>query len=203
MTGSYLRKALGIIFGRIIKPSMVDPIARYLDLYNEDGLISLNNHDFIRDPTFIAAYKRGIQGFEIRWRLHICLWAASHAIQLPGSFVECGVGLGFMSLAIMQYLDWNSRDRQFYLFDTFCGLDETQLSKEEILLGRLTEGREFYSECFEQVEKNFQGFRNFTFVRGSVPSSLNDVDIEAVSYLSIEMNCAEPELRAVEFFWPG
>ena len=103
--------------------------------------------------AIIGWLEDSIQGFEIRWRLHICLWAASHAIQLPGSFVECGVGLGFMSLAIMQYLDWNSRDRQFYLFDTFCGLDETQLSKEEILLGRLTEGREFYSECFEQVEK--------------------------------------------------
>ena len=211
-----LRKRLGTILWRISRSSMVDPVTRYLDLYNEDGLISMHNHDFIRDPAFIAAYERGMgsppriqeplavarRGFEIRWRLHVCLWAASHAIQLPGSFVECGVNLGFLSLAIMQYLDWNSRDTHFYLFDTFCGLDETQLSAEEILLGRLAHSRESYPECFEQVKKNFQSFSNFTLVRGSVPSTLNDVYIEAVSYLSIDMNCAEPELQAAEFFWP-
>ena len=202
MTGSYLRKALGAMYRRIVNPFMIGPVARYLDLYNEDGLITLHNHDFMKDPAFVAAYDRGIQGYTIRWRLHVCLWAASHAIQLPGSFVECGVNLGFLSLAIMEYLDWNSRDTQFFLFDTFCGLDESKVSEEEIRIGRLNESREFYSECFEQVKKNFRGFRNFTLVRGNVPSTLNDVDIEAVSYLSIDMNCAEPEIQAVEFFWP-
>ena len=124
-------------------------LGRRLGLYWSDGLVTEHNHDFMDDPAFIAARQRGLRacgempkklraGVEgTYWRLHVGLWAASHAVQLPGSFVECGVGFGFVSSAIMHYLNWNERDKHFYLFDTFCGLDESLVSPEEFALGRM------------------------------------------------------------------
>jgi len=181
-------------------------------VYWSDGLATIHNHDFMDDPTYIAARQRGLESCreskeqkeERRdfWRLHVALWGASHAVQLPGSFVECGVSYGFLSLAIMQYLDWNNRDKQFYLFDTFCGLDESLVSPEEFALGRVDQSRQMYSECYKDVQENFKEFNNVILMRGSVPSTLSTVEIPSVCYLHLDMNCAEPEIQAARFFWP-
>jgi len=57
-------------------------------------------------------------------------------------------------------------------------------------------------DCYAQARQNFAAFKNVTFIRGSIPSTLNDVEISSVSYLSLDMNCAEPEVKAARFFWP-
>src|SRR5262245_38282234 len=125
--------------------------------YNEDFLMTTHNADFLRDPRFVDAYDRGIKAvgkdYRFRWRVHVGLWAAASAIRLPGDFVECGVNRGFLSSAIMRYLDWNRRDRRFYLLDTFRGLDLDQLTEEERQLGRGVTTNT-YVECFEEVQAN-------------------------------------------------
>src|SRR6185295_13709331 len=88
------------------------------------------------------AYQRGVKasaGVDSRfhWRVHVVLWVAQAAARLPGDFVECGVNKGFYSSAIMEYLNWNSLDKSFYLLDTFKGIDERFVNEEEKLLGRL------------------------------------------------------------------
>jgi len=174
--------------------------------YNQDGLFTCHNCDFMRDPRFLEAYQRGVKACEVdykfHWRVHVALWAASYAVNLPGAFVECGVNRGFLSSAIMQYLRWNDLNKQFFLFDTFSGLDESLINEEEIALGRLKFTRERYSECYEKVKENFAEFHNVTLVRGSIPSTLVQVEINSVCFLSIDMNCAAPEIAAANFFWP-
>lgn len=39
-------------------------------------------------------------------------------------------------------------------------------------------------------------------MKGVVPESLQEVEIERVAYLSIDMNATKPEIEAAEFFWP-
>jgi hypothetical protein len=56
-----------------------------------------------------------------RWRVYTACWAASHAVNLPGDFVECGVNRGGMALTIMEYLNFNSLGKRFFLLDTYCG----------------------------------------------------------------------------------
>ena len=96
--------------------------------YAQDGLISVHSHAFMQDPAFIRAYARGVKAiggidtYQWHWRVHVGLWVAKVAAGLEGDFVECGVNRGFLSSAIMEYLDWNSLDRGFYLLDTFAGL---------------------------------------------------------------------------------
>ena len=64
------------------------------DQYNQDGLISIHNHDFMESRPFKAAYQRGVKAagtdYNWHWRVHIGLWAAETASKLPGDFVECG-----------------------------------------------------------------------------------------------------------------
>jgi O-methyltransferase len=38
-------------------------------------------------------------------------------------------------------------------------------------------------------------------VKGSIPDTLNDVQIEDICFLHIDMNCALPEVEALKFFW--
>jgi hypothetical protein len=39
-------------------------------------------------------------------------------------------------------------------------------------------------------------------VRGVVPETLSLIDAEQISYLSLDMNCAEPEIAAAHHLWP-
>jgi hypothetical protein len=172
--------------------------------YNEDCLMTTHNADFVRNPRFVAAYNRGIAAvggdYRFRWRVHVGLWAAARAVHLPGDFVECGVNRGFMSSAIMQYLEWNRLDRRFFLFDTFRGLDEDLLTDEEKRLGK-TASFNNYTECFAEAQANFAEFKQVFLIRGSVPSTLPQAQTDEVCYLHIDMNCVAPEVAAIHYFW--
>src|SRR5262249_15891280 len=64
--------------------------------YNNAGLITFHNSDFLNDPLFRESYRLGKAtdswgGLEIEWRVYVVCWAAAWAKHLPGDFVECGV----------------------------------------------------------------------------------------------------------------
>jgi hypothetical protein len=172
--------------------------------YDQEGLVTIHNADFMTDPRFQKAYRRGMLAggvqCDIHWRVHVAIWAASQALQLPGDFVECGVNHGFMSSAIMQYLDWNTVNRRFFLLDTFQGLDERFISDAEKAEGK-SSASHGYTECFEVARKNFEEFRNVVLIRGAIPLTLPQVDSDRICYLHIDMNCVPPEIAALEYFW--
>jgi hypothetical protein len=90
----------------------------YAATYAQDGMFTIHNSDFQRDPNFVRAYARGLTAanqmdYNWHWRVHVALWAARAAARLPGDFVECGVNRGFLSSAIMEDLNWNALDRTF------------------------------------------------------------------------------------------
>lgn len=180
------------------------PVYDYCGLRTDPAIV--HNHDFMRDPRFIAAYERGViaEGYEPRyfWRTHVALWCASFAAGLGGDFVECGVCRGMLSSSIMAYLNWNEIDRRFFLFDTFTGVDERLVTDEELGSGNLGYFREMYKEdIYEQAVRNFSEFKNVEIIRGSVPSTLSTVDVGPVAYLSIDMNNVTPEIAAINHFW--
>jgi hypothetical protein len=180
-------------------------------IYDQDGLRCIHNHAFMHDPEFCRAYQRGVAAvgsdhYHWQWRVHIGLWVASNARCLPGDFVECGVNYGFLSSAIMAYLDWNRMDKTFYLLDTFQGFDPRYLTAEERDKGALDNNQAFlrsghYVSQVESVRANFAEWRNVRLIVGSVPDSLSQVTSEKVAYLHLDMNCALPEVAAAEFFW--
>lgn len=172
------------------------------------------NVDFLHDHTFKEAYRVGISSghkfgqaygvgddLHVEWRVHVCCWAAHHAMHLEGDFVECGVNTGIYSLAVAHFIDLNASGKSMWLFDTFSGIPEDQLSDEERALGRVEINRKLYGECFEIARQNFAPFPRARLVRGRVPESLSTVSIDRVCYLSIDLNAAYPERAALEHFW--
>lgn len=180
--------------------------------YAQDGLISVHSHEFMRDPAFIKAYARGVKAiggidtYHWHWRIHLGLWAAKVASGLDGDFVECGVNRGFLSSAVMEYLDWNTLDRDFYLLDTFAGLDPHYVSESERQGGALRRNSEnlqsgFYVRGVDEVRENFAQWPRARIVVGAVPEILDQVTPARVAYLHIDMNSAPPEVAALSHFW--
>lgn len=173
--------------------------------YNQDRLVTQHNCDFMQNELFQKAYLAGEatnswKGQPIHWRLHILFWAAERARQMEGDFIECGVNRGGFSRAVIEYLDFTTLSpRKFYLLDTFNGLVEKFLTEEE----KDNVRNEFvhFEECFDEVQKCFAGFENVILVRGVIPDTLPQVKTERVCFISIDMNCVEPEIAAAEYFW--
>jgi hypothetical protein len=170
--------------------------------YNQDGLITYHHSDFLHDSLFQEAYRLGKgagswSGADLEWRVYVACWAAAKGKTLEGDFVECGVNRGGLSRAVMHYTDFgNLPGRKFYLLDTYRGFPEEQQHLAASC------HREHYRECYEEARATFQDFPNAVLVRGPIPETLSRVPAEKVCYLSLDLNCAEPEVAAAEFFWP-
>jgi hypothetical protein len=186
-------------------------IYRLRDRYDQDGLITLHGSHFRADPQFREAYARGVQASQgidpcFEWRVHVAIWAARTASKASGDFAECGVNAGFISSAIMHYLDWDKQTRRFYLIDTFAGPVLDQYSQEEVRRDRQNIAKRAieagaYVTDLDRVRANFAEWRNAIVVQGAVPDILHHLDFGPVAFLHIDMNCALPERAALEFFW--
>lgn len=180
-------------------------------VYARDGLFTFNNSRFKDDPEFQAAYRRGVQAGggvdpQMEWRVHVALWAARRALELPGDFVECGVNAGFISSAIMQRLKWQQVAKTFVLIDTFGGPVLSQFSNAEIERGqkKVVEdalARGAYATDLERVRANFAEWPNVRIIQGVVPEVLRQVALDQVAFLHLDMNCAYPDRAAFEHFW--
>lgn len=173
--------------------------------YNEDGLYTRNNADFLKDEKFIAAYKKSEEteswkGFSIRWRVYMVCKMAELVKDLEGDFVECGVNRGGLTSAILQYIDFQSTNKKIYLLDTFTGYDEKYLNDEEKDKGLIATYENYKEDSYEYVCKIFSKY-NSKVIKGSVPETLPLCDAHKICYLSIDMNCVEPEIAAFRYFW--
>lgn len=196
-----------IIPTRVVKsigmPSDPDRYSCKRWTYNEDGLATEHNCDFMQDQLFLESYGLGERtgswrGAKPHWRAYVCCWAAEKAKTLEGDFVECGVNKGGYALTVMNYTGFRNLEKRFYLLDTFSGFVDKYITDEERKLGRRA-GTKF-EECHEDVVRTFKGW-NAVIVRGAVPETLPLVESKKVCYLSIDMNCVIPEIAAAEFFW--
>jgi hypothetical protein len=185
---------------RRIFPRFAEMLATlHFRTYVGDGLITRHSAKFLSDQRFLAAYQKGKETgswgrCDPSWRVYTACSAASHAAKLDGDFVECGVNRGGTALTIMEYLNFNSLEKRFYLLDTYCGFPNGSLPAAA--------NRDQYSDCYEQVKRTFAPFRNARIVKGQVPETLPQITSNCISFLSIDMNCAEPEVAAARELWP-
>lgn len=173
--------------------------------YDTDSLTTSNNCDFINDARFKKAYKAAgdtnpWDGFTLQWRVYINCWFANHIKKLEGDFVECGVNTGAYARAIVEYINFDELEKKYYLLDTFSGLIPSKISDKEKEAGieiYLTH----YKDVYEAVLETFKQF-NVKVIKGSVPETLSECETEKICFLSLDMNCVEPEIAAAEYFWP-
>ncbi len=183
--------------------------------YEGDGMCLRNkNMSALSDPKFISAYQHGMnsghtigrqsgsdQDTHVEFRAYIECWAASQSLNVAGDLVFCGVNTGIFPLAIAEFIDLNATGRNFWLFDTYEGIPERQAEEAERDGVRIMNAQH-YTNVWDVAARNFSPYPNARLVKGIVPETLSTVDIDRVSYLSIDMNIAFPERAALEFFWP-
>ncbi len=170
--------------------------------YNTDGLATSNNCDFITEAKFAKAYEVAKKtnpwpNFTLMWRIHVICWVAESVKGLEGDFVECGVNTGSYARAIVEYINFNSLGKTFFLMDTYSGLDQNLITTEEKKLGI---NNYKYRDTYEEVKKTFAPF-NTKIIKGSIPETLPQCDVKKVCFLSIDMNNVIPEIAAMEYFW--
>lgn len=172
--------------------------------FSEDGLCTIHNSDFCKNTRFKQAYECGFKtnswrGWHLRWRAYLYCCFAEQSTACEGDFVECGVNLGGNARMLVEYLNFIELKKRMFLFDTFCGFDTAQLTKRE---RALVKGRYDYRSSFDSVKTTFQDFHFVHLIEGSVPQSLKKVSINEICFLSIDLNCARPEVAALSYFWP-
>jgi hypothetical protein len=181
-------------------------------VYVRDGLATVHDHAFLRDPRFRAAYARGVQAcggadYQLPWRLEIALWCGRQAITISGDFMECGVNRGFMSSALMLDLEWETRGRTFWLIDSFTGIDVTRLTDGERLAGREAYNRKslgsgFYATGPDEVVGNFGEWPHANVVQGMLPECLAGLPLGALAFVHMDLNAVGPELQTLDLLWP-
>ncbi|MEK7235912.1 MAG: TylF/MycF/NovP-related O-methyltransferase [Nitrospirota bacterium] len=206
----YLRKLWGLYREDIpLEPPASARESEDDQVYDRDGLRSVHDHSFMSDPLFCRAYNRGVLAageYGWHWRIHIGLWAARSASGLKGDFVECGVNRGLLASAIMEYLNWDSLSKTFYLLDTFNGMDERYFPTQDLKCGAIEKNKRsiqsgFYVQSVESVRKNFSQWNNVEIIQGAVPETLKHVTAREIGFLHLDMNCAFPEVATLECFW--
>jgi O-methyltransferase len=128
-------------------------------------------------------------------RLHTLVWAATHALRVPGDFVECGVWRGFCSAVLTDYLDFGQVDKRYYLYDTFAGIPpgyDTESHDVPLL---------HEAGLYESAVERFSRFPNVRIVRGVVPDSFFEASPERVAFLHLDMNSSKSEVAALEILF--
>lgn len=171
----------------------------------EDFLASMAAATWLQDARFQQAYEAGRRlayaDQDLRWRRYTLMTCAARAAALEGDFVECGVERGGGAQSVIAYLGPEAfAGRRFYLFDTFSGLVEEQMTEEE----RRRSGRfqDRYPPVADAVRAAFAERHFVEIVEGPVPETLGRYRGGGVAFLHIDMNVAAPECAALRYFWP-
>ncbi|MFB9952241.1 TylF/MycF/NovP-related O-methyltransferase [Rhizobium puerariae] len=185
---------------------------RSLPGFHSDNLrVVRKNIGFLDEPKFKKAWEFARDGNikawgkkrsvpDIRWRAHVCCWAARNALNLEGDFVEFGVNAGLLSATVCKYLDFQTLDRSFWLFDTFAGIPiEPLTGKAAIKAIKQNDG--LYSDIYDIAVRNFSDFPNAKLIRGRLPETLDGTPIRKIAYLSVDLNVAQYEKECIERVW--
>ena len=139
---------------------------------------------------------------DIRWRTHVAIWAAHNGLKIEGDFVECGVHTGILSLAICHHLDFAKVDKKFWLFDTWAGIPLEGLSEADKDYAENKNSQIYTRDIFTEVQDTFAPYPNCHLVRGLLPGTIDEAQINKIAYLSIDLNNTKAEEESIHALWP-
>ena len=232
---------------RLYKTKRIEDLNRYKILDAEwefilNGIALTKEVSFLKDKKFMDSYKKGVDNQikkvfghsndYIIWRVHIATWFLSQALPPEGDFVECGVWYGWTSKSVIEYLDFENLNRNFYLID-FWNMEEnkpggkksfsksyydplsqkidsnypvtrTKKEKVEKTGGGGVKQAVDNSNLFQFVKQRFP-YKNVNLIQGWIPDIFYSADfpiIEKIAYLHIDLNGNNAEFFTLEYFYP-
>jgi hypothetical protein len=122
---------------------------------------------------------------------------------IDGAVAECGVFSGETARFINQYF----RERRLYLFDSFEGFSEEDISSERVfedeafLAGQFNKVGMLRQPSVKIVMDKMVFPENVIIKKGWVPDSFEGVD-DVFCFVNLDMDLYAPMLAALLFFWP-
>jgi O-methyltransferase len=160
-----------------------------------DNLITLGKGvGFVKDERFMEAVRLAhpdeMEQSQI-WRTHILAWAATHALQFDGDFVEAACYKGYSARVIANLLDFGNLQRRYWLYDLFDHSDDMPHHAM----------REHSTSLFDQVKARFADLPNVRVTQGALPGSLADACPEKVAFLHLDLNNAAAEIGTMDVLY--
>lgn len=143
---------------------------------------------------------------DIRWRVHVCNWAAQNCLRLDGDFAEFGVNTGLLTSMILANTDFDKSGKKFFLFDTFKGIPVEMASAAE-LAGVHKMNRNMYAgnpanrDILSFVRNQLSPHPNAILVPGLLPGSIAEAEFESLCFISIDLNITSAEIGVIEAIW--
>jgi O-methyltransferase len=109
-----------------------------------------------------------------------------------GEVAECGVYKGGTAKILAELVP----DRPLYLFDTFCGMPETDPTRD------LHKAGDFSDTTLESVRAYLCAHANVNCIAGMIPQSLATVHDRRFSFVHIDLDIYSSIKAACEFFYP-
>ena len=176
-----------------------------------DRLLSLDKStSFLTEPAFRDAfasifgnhqYDQYKSPHTVAWRLHVLCWSAQQSLSLNGDFVECGTFKGDFAWVINRVVRPASREKKFYLYDSFEGFAPTDQTVDSAYADF---ANPIYREkgIFDSVQSRFAQDQHVVITKGFLPETLQKAAPAVVSFLHMDLNSPGAELASLEFFWP-
>ena len=170
-------------------------ITGHVPKYLSDGEFAKALDDIIRNEAF-----QGEPDSYPIWRLHV-VWNAVRACRhIAGDVVEFGTFRGGNAYIMLRSLETASCRKRLFLYDTFTGIPDVELTDEERARGFV--GR-YADTSVERVRKLLQPYQGqVEFQTGLIPESLACGGPEEISFIHMDLNSAAPTRHALEWLFP-
>lgn len=130
------------------------------------------------------------------WNLMTVLWAVQSVRDVPGDLVELGVFKGHTSLFCAEYVQFGDWPKQWWLYDTFDGIPEDQVSSQT--WATINDGLYRDKFSYDEVVERFAHLANMKVIKGRVPEILDTTSPDEIAFMHIDMNNAPAEIAALD-----
>jgi O-methyltransferase len=158
-----------------------------------------NWDEAVRKGSVSNTLKKIEKGYHDKVRFYT-IWLQIERIKdkkIPGSFAELGVYQG-ETAKIIHELD---PDRDLYLFDTFNGFSEEDISAEKSKEAKYSSTN--FSDTDLEVVKNYiDGNEHIKFYPGYFPDSAANLDETTFSFVHLDADLYKPTIAALNYFYP-
>ena len=177
--------------------------------YSGDGLATNHITDFLKDDQFIQNYDEAAKGtnHKIIYRAYILNYFAEYSLRLfndkKGCFIELGTHKGLMAKIILLNSKFENSKINFYLFDTFAGIPLDNILENEIKHVTSMNQKNYKEDVFEFVEKKFLEYPFVKLVKGKLPITLNqnNLNLDNIQFLHIDLNNAYSEIESIKILY--
>ena len=194
-----LRNFRDIVIERVIMRHL------YGFTYHSDGMATTHYSPFVDDPEFERAFAQMSRWWyqdrviDVRWRMWILTQSAKQCGALPGNFAEFGVyrgGCAYMILSLTELAD----EQSYFLFDTFEGIPESNLTEAEKSAGFAGRLADTTVQHVADVLSRWKS--HLAFVEGDVFKTLDGLETGPLAFCHLDLNASAPTVRAIEYVYP-